>query len=127
MKPPPAAIASLSPAAMGDILSDLVIARATGKPLPPAPQIIAGHSVRVMRRGPKGAHGARVAVIDGAQRVPVELLPLTAGRDVWMREIRVRCLECRVETRAGDMECELCAVCYDKAGAENEAQDRGEG
>lgn len=76
-----------------------------------------------------GANGSaynRAAVIDpqGARRiVPVDLLPLAAGSDAWMREIRVKCVDCRKPVRAGDMECQLCPTCYEKAEQENEAQD----
>lgn len=113
-----ASVSAMTPAAMGEVLAGLVIANVTGS-APALPQIVAGHSVRIMRKkNGAGQHGARVAEIDGVQRVPVELLPLCAGRDVWMREIRVKCLECRAETRAGDMENEFCPACFEKALAE---------
>lgn len=103
-----------------------------GQPAAPAPvkrpQCVAGHSVRILiRKGETGkGPGQRVAEIDGGRQfVPVELLPLTAGRDAWCREIAVRCLDCRKPTPAGEMECELCPTCYDKAGEENAEQDGG--
>lgn len=119
--PSPAALAAsvdaMSPAAIGDLLAGLVIANVTGK-APALPQIVAGRSVRIMRKkNGEGKHGARVAVIDGdrAGAVPVELLSLCAGRSLWMREISVKCLDCRKETRAGDLENEYCPACFDKA------------
>lgn len=112
-----ASVAAMSPAAMGDVLSEIVISNVTGA-APTLPQIVAGYSVRIFRKKDgKGQHGARVAVINGDRRaaVPVEILPLCAGRSAWMREIRVKCLDCRKETRAAEMENEFCPVCFEKA------------
>ncbi len=85
-------------------------------------QLVSGHSVRIMRC----TNGMRNAVIDNAYNVPIEMLPLTAGKDVWMREIKVSCEDCKTPTRAGDMECNMCPACYEQAGEENARQDRGE-
>lgn len=58
--------------------------------------------------------------------VAVELLSLSAGKDVWMRDVLVRCADCRVPTKAGEMENgQHCAACYEKAG--NELSQYGEG
>ncbi len=100
---------------------------APGAPVTPAKpaQVIAGHSVRVMVSGGGKATrpGQRYARIDGAQIVPVEICGLAAGRDAWMRQIRVICLDCRQTEEIGRMTCELCPTCTDKAEQENAEQD----
>jgi hypothetical protein len=57
--------------------------------------------------------------------VPVEMLSLAAGRDAWMREVLVRCSDCKTVVKAGEMDCEMCNDCYEKAGEENRLQDEG--
>lgn len=87
----------------------------------------AGHVHRVsVCVGADGSSYNRAAIIDPQgvrQIVPVDLLPLAAGRDAWMREIRVKCVDCRKTVRAGDMECQLCPACYEKAEQENAEAD----
>lgn len=51
--------------------------------------------------------------------VPLEIVSHAAGKDTWMRDIKIRCLDCRKVGRIGDTECELCQDCYDKSTAEN--------
>lgn len=74
----------------------------------------------------KKADGARAAKILDRGRisyVPVEILNIVVGKDKWMRNILVRCAECKVRVKAGEMECEMCVSCYEKAGEENAKLD----
>jgi hypothetical protein len=86
-------------------------------------------TIKVATKGPTA--GTRYALIlpdsgSNSHVVPVELLSLTAGRDAWMKNILVRCSVCRVPTKAGEMECNMCEGCYEEAGEENARLDRGE-
>ncbi len=86
-------------------------------------QWVAGHLVRVIvKKGEESRHGNRHALIDGVQRVPVDILRIAAGRDAWMRQIQGRCLECKAYVAVGETECELCPICYEKAEEENANQ-----
>ena len=92
------------------------------KPLP-KPQLFGTTEVRIK----KTTTGERFAEIVPFGRyiarfhVPVGMCALAAGKDAWMRDILVRCKECRTKTRACDLEGdELCPKCYAKAEAEIE-------
>lgn len=91
----------------------------------PSPQIINKCYVRIMKR----PNGDRFAQIDPGghislrYHVPVQLLSLAAGKDAWMRDIEFRCADCREKHPASKMECELCPACYEKAEAENAADN----
>ena len=62
-----------------------------------------------------------------AYHVPTDLLSLAAGKDAWMRDIRVPCACCGESSyRAGDLESGLCPVCLQEAEEENARLDRGE-
>lgn len=88
----------------------------------PKPQSINGHTVTIR----KGSDGIRYAFIDNARAVPCDLLPLTVGRDKWMREIVMKCTGCKTETRAGDTENGYCPKCIAEAEEENARLDAGE-
>lgn len=66
--------------------------------------------------------GERMAIMND-HGYPVSLLGLAAGKDAWMRGIAVRCVDCRKRQPACEMECELCAACYEKAEQENAVLD----
>ena len=70
-----------------------------------------------------GQRAARIIEFGKEYHVPVELLSVAAGKDAWMRDILVKCKVCRTEVKAGDMDCEMCQDCYEKAGEENAALD----
>ncbi len=92
-------------------------------PIPP--QTFGVFTVTIHAKGDGRQHGTRYAKIAGpggdVRRVPVELCGMGAGPDAWLREIRIKCIECRAVTRAGDLENEYCPECIAKAEAENEA------
>lgn len=74
----------------------------------------------------KNAHGERAAkIVENGQAyyVPVEILNIVTGKDAWMKDILVRCADCKVRVKARDMECEMCSSCYEKAGEENARLD----
>jgi len=84
------------------------------------PQTIGTHTVRILR-SKDGTRFAEVMRRSGlTYRVPAELLPLAAGKDAWMRDIRLRCSGCGLSHRAGDLECGLyCPACIEEAEREN--------
>lgn len=63
----------------------------------------------------------RAAVISDGRIIPVDLLPLVAGKDVWMRNILVPCVDCGELVKACDTEVQLCETCYEAAMEEVEA------
>ncbi len=88
------------------------------------PQTIGTHTVRIFR-AKGGTRFAEVMRRSGlTYHVPAELLPLAAGKDAWMRDIRLRCSGCGQSHRAGDLECGLyCPTCDEEAEQENAAID----
>jgi hypothetical protein len=91
-------------------------------------QHVQGNYVAIMHRI-RGDSRVRFAKI-GLQNpyfIPVELLPLAAGKDAWMRDISVKCSGCRTPHRAGDMQAGYqdiaCQTCIDKAELENAELD----
>lgn len=90
-------------------------------------QTISGHHVRVQINAETKQ---RTALIDGRMRIPLELLPLGAGKDAWMRKIVCKCEYCGTRHEAGTMEQSgnglQCGACFDQAGEENAAMDAGE-
>lgn len=88
-------------------------------------QTINGFTVSIMVHKSTGQRYADIQKAGQRFDVPIEMLSLAAGKDAWMKEILVKCAECRTAVKAGEMECSMCPACYDKAGAENEALDNG--
>jgi len=86
-----------------------------------AGQTFGARTVSIVRNS-KGQRAAKITTTFNTRFVPVELLGLATGRDAWMRDIMVRC-SCGAVSKAGEMEGEYCAACYDKAGEENAAAD----
>jgi hypothetical protein len=86
-------------------------------------QVVAGHNVTII----KNKAGMRAARIDFGVFVPVEMLSLTAGKDVWMRQILLKCSECRTVHPAGALngggQDVCCDACLAKFEAENEAEN----
>jgi NADH pyrophosphatase NudC (nudix superfamily) len=81
-------------------------------------------TVRILRT----QHGGRFAEIrperGPAYRVPAELLPLAAGKDAWMRDIRLQCSGCGQPQRAADMGSGLyCPACVEAQEEENARLD----
>ena len=74
--------------------------------------------------------GARFAEIKPKGRppyhVPIELLALAAGKDVWMRRIQVRCTECRKLHAADELNGGgYCPTCVEAQDDENMRLDEG--
>jgi len=91
-------------------------------------QTIQGHKVNVIVR--KG-HGKFIMpvmsgdIIDYSHAIPVELASLAAGKDAWMRQILVRCSDCKEKhtIEALYQDCPgCCPACSEKALAEMENQ-----
>jgi hypothetical protein len=83
--------------------------------------------VRILRT----PRGERFAVIHpktgNPYQVPAEMLPLAAGKDAWMRDIRLRCTGCGQPHKAGDLGSGLyCHACIEEAEQENARLDAGE-
>jgi hypothetical protein len=56
--------------------------------------------------------------------IPLGLASFAAGKDAWLRTVRVKCNYCDAHPMAGELEGnEMCPDCYEKAGEENAAQD----
>ena len=57
--------------------------------------------------------------------VPVSVCGLAAGKDAWMRDIKVRCNECREVTTCGKLQdgeyCETCVQKFEQENAELDA------
>jgi hypothetical protein len=92
-------------------------------PTSTANQIVHGHKVTIVHRKSQGPRGPRAAHIDNSYFVPVDLLSLTVGKDAWMKDIAVRCVDCRTIVFARDLDCDMCPDCYEKAGDENAEMD----
>ena len=86
-------------------------------------QRINNHDVTIVKSMSTGQRAAKIVSATRTFYVPVELLSVAAGKDAWMRDILVACKECRTLVKAGDMDCEMCQDCYEKAGEENAASD----
>ena len=74
--------------------------------------------------------GARFAEIQPKGRpsyhVPIELLALAAGKDAWMRNIQVRCTECRKLHAADELNGGgYCPTCVEAQDDENMRLDEG--
>lgn len=87
-------------------------------------QTIGTTTVRVVRT----PQGERFAEIQPKRRksfhVPAELLPLAAGKDAWMRDIRLRCSGCGQPHKAADLGSGLyCPACVEEAERENAELD----
>jgi hypothetical protein len=70
--------------------------------------------------------GQRVAQISnprrGTYRIPTDLLAMGAGKDAWMRDVLVKCGDCREEHKASDLNSGLyCMDCVEAGLAEDEA------
>lgn len=92
---------------------------------PTSGQILGQRTVTIVR---SKRDGVRLADVREPGResylVPVELLPLAHGKDLWMRKILVLCAGCRKPVEAGEMESgELCPACFEAAGEENARLD----
>lgn len=77
-------------------------------------QTINGYRVQTMTHKPTGN---RFVIINGnlSRCVPLEIASLAAGKDAWMRDILAPCSDCKTHIKLGEMECNLCPDCYDKA------------
>lgn len=75
-------------------------------------QTVSGHKVELG----KTPTGLRVARIDGRHVVPMALLGLGAGRDAWMREVVIKCADCKQPNPASayDNEAFCCEDCINK-------------
>ncbi len=82
-----------------------------------------GNRIITIVKSKTGERAARIESSGNTYHVPVELLSVAAGKDAWMRDILVKCKECRTEVKAGEIDCEMCQDCYEKAGEENAALD----
>jgi hypothetical protein len=89
------------------------------------PQTIGTRTVRILRAN-DGTRFAEVTRRSGlTYHVPAELLPLAAGKDAWMRDIRLRCSGCGQPHKAADLGSGLyCPACVEEAEQENAAIDR---
>ncbi len=69
-----------------------------------------------IRRNAAGDRAARITAGGGiTDYVPLELLALAAGKDLWMRKIQFKCKECRTLITADSTDGgEYCQECYDK-------------
>lgn len=81
-------------------------------------------NVRVVRT-PQGERLAEIQPKKGKPyHVPAELLPLAAGKDAWMRDIRLRCTGCGQPHKAAELGSGLyCPACVDEADRENAELD----
>ncbi len=80
-------------------------------------QNIHGHAVTIMRCGPDV--GIRIDETDAI--VPADIASIAAGPDAWLRDVLIRCTDCKTPTPVGTLEgYRLCPCCYEKVTAEFE-------
>lgn len=90
---------------------------------PTKDQSIAGHTVSVMKRKDDPTMRClRVTSPTGrVYGVPVGIAMLAAGKDAWMRDVKIKCRDCGNVVRIADLETEaMCAACYDKCDPDND-------
>ena len=77
-------------------------------------QTIGNYTVSI-RRNASGQRAARISAAGHADNyVPLELLALCAGRDLWMRKIQFKCKSCRTLIAADSTDGgEYCQECFD--------------
>lgn len=99
----------------------------TIQPNPTANQIFGKHVATIV----KGSTGVRGVKIIGGRFgrsgfvMPLDMVPLLADKkDQWIKDVLVRCGDCREIVKAGTLDCDMCPDCYEKAGEENAAADR---
>lgn len=80
--------------------------------------------VTIVKKGPHGPRAAKITCpVNGIYFVPIEILSMCVGKDAWMKDILVRCGDCRTVVKAADLDCDMCPDCYEKAGQENAEMD----
>ena len=66
-----------------------------------------------------GERAAKVTTTGKVYFVPSDLLACCTEKDSWMKNILIRCGDCRKVIKASELECNMCSECYEKAGEEN--------
>jgi hypothetical protein len=87
--------------------------------------LVRGQTVTVnILKNKNGMRGAQIILPNRAPYiVPSDLLPCVVGKDSWMKDIKIRCQDCRTIIKASELECNMCSDCYEKAGEENALAD----
>ena len=88
------------------------------------PQTIGTRTVRILRAKDGTRFAEVMRQLGLTYHVPAELLPLAAGKDAWMRDIRLRCSGCGQPHKAADLGSGLyCPACVEDAERENAELD----